>query len=376
MATQVITSDLKPKLFVGMDLHKNTSTFCVKTLGGEEIISRKIATDKNDVSEFIGLIKEKSDDISLVLEPVSQWYYYADLIEGLGVDVHLAHPMRVKAIASARIKTDKIDAGVLADLLRSNLLPEAYFSPQYVRGWKEQCRFRASLINLRTQIKNKIHAILFKHSLRHNFSNLFGKAGRNWLKSLSLKEPFQTNLNRYLILLDQLSLIIETSEKDIENTVTDHEQANLLVSIPGVSYCSALTIMAEIGDINRFGSCKQLQSYAGLVPSTYNSGDKQIHGKITKQGSKWLRWIMVEAAHHQANCKKIPGFGSYYNAKKKFKGSKTATVATARKLLAVVWRLLKDGRPFEAVPPHCRKSGRVAQILSPFSPVMNLTEKK
>ena len=376
MTNPVIAINSKPKLFVGMDLHKNTSTFCVKTLEGEEIISRKIPTDKKNVSEFINSIKKKSNDISLVLEPVSQWYYYADLIESLGVDVHLAHPMRVKAIAAARIKTDKIDASVLADLLRGNLMPEAYFSPRHVRGWKEQCRFRASLINLRTQVKNKIHAILFKHSLRHNFSNVFGKRGRNWLESLSLAEPFQTNLNRYLVLLDQLTSLIESCEKDIKATVTEHKQASLLVSIPGISYCSALTIMAEIGDINRFGSCKQLQSYAGLVPSTYNSGDKQIHGKITKQGSKWLRWIMVEAAHHQVNCKKIPGFGSYYNAKKKLKGSRVATVATARKLLAVVWRILKDERPFQVNPPHCRKAGRVAPILSTTSPVINLMKVK
>ncbi|MBU4347109.1 transposase [Patescibacteria group bacterium] len=97
--------------------------------------------------------------------------------------------------------------------------------------------------------------------------------------------------------------------------------------------------MAEIGNINRFMSVKHLQSYAGLIPSTYNSGDKQIHGRITKRGSKWLRWIMIESAYHQMNCKRIPGFGSYYNTLKKRKGSKTAAVATARKLLAVACRL-------------------------------------
>lgn len=361
MRNQIISQS---KLFIGMDLHKNTSTFCVKTYDGDVVASKKVATDKNDVTKFISSIKKKSDNISLVLEPVSQWYYYADLLENLGLDVHLAHPMQVKAIASARIKTDKIDAAVLADLLRTNLLPEAYFSPRHVRAWKEQCRFRASLINLRTQIKNKIHAILFKHSLKHNFSNLFGKGGRNWLASLSLKEPFDINLNRYLQLIDQLTILIEASEADIENTVKNHEQANLLVSVPGISYCSALTIMAEIGDIDRFRSAKHLQSYAGLVPSTYNSGDKQIHGRITKQGSKWLRWIMIEAAHHQTRCKKIPGFGSYYNAKKKTKGTKAATVATARKLLAVVWRLLKDKRPYEIEPPQCRKSGWIAPKIS------------
>ena len=349
------------KLFIGMDLHKNTSTFCVKDKDGKLIVSKKVNTDKNDVARFINPVKEKSDDISLVLEPVSQWYYYADLIEKMGINVRLAHPMRVKAIASARIKTDKIDAAVLADLLRGNLLPESYFSPLHVRGWKERCRFRASLLNLRTQVKNKIHAILFKHSLRHKFSNLFGKQGRAWLESLELSEPFQGNLRRYLLVLDNLTGLIGQAEEIIENKVKNHPSATLLISIPGISYVSALTIMAEIGDINRFPTCKQLQSYAGLVPSTYASGDKQIRGRITKQGSKWLRYIMIEAAYHQQNCKRIPGFGYYYNDIKKRKGTKTAAVATARKLLAVVWRLLKDNRPYEIIDPRCRKIGAVGR---------------
>lgn len=348
---QVVNAD---KLFIGMDLHKNTSTFVVKDKDGKLINSAKVLTDKNDVTRYINAVKRNSNgrELSLVVEPVSQWYYYADLIESLGVDVHLAHPMDVKAIAHARIKTDKIDAGVLADLLRTDFLPEAYFSPAEVRGWKEQCRFRASLINLRVQTKNKIHAILFKHSLKHTFSNLFGKSGRRWLDSLELKEPFKNNLDKYLSLVDYLTEQTELAEQIITNTVINCPQAKLLISIPGISYCSALTIMAEIGNIDRFISVKHLQSYAGLIPSTYNSGDKQIHGRITKRGSKWLRWIMIESAYHQMNCKRIPGFGSYYNTLKKRKGSKTAAVATARKLLAVVWRLLKDERPYEVDAPR------------------------
>lgn len=363
------------KLFIGMDLHKNTSTFVTKDKEGKLINSAKVLTDKNDVTRYINAIKRNNDgkELSLVVEPVSQWYYYADLIENLGVDVHLAHPMEVKAIAHAHIKTDKIDAGVLADLLRTNFLPEAYFAPAEVRGWKEQCRFRASLINLRTQVKNKVHAILFKHSLKHNFSDLFGKGGRRWLAGLDLKEPFKTNLDKYLNLVDHLTNETGYAEEKITNTVINCPQAKLLISIPGISYCSALTIMAEIGDINRFISVKHLQSYAGLIPSTYNSGDKQIHGRITKRGSKWLRWIMIESAYHQMNCKRIPGFGSYYNTLKKRKGSKTAAVATARKLLAVVWRLLKDNRPYEVVDPRCWKSGPLASKISSVSPVVLTT---
>lgn len=286
------------------------------------------------------------------MEPVSQWYFYADLIQKLGVDVHLAHPMRVKAIAAARVKTDTIDAGVLCDLLRSNLLPEAYFSAPNVRHWKEMARYRASLIHLRSQVKNKIHAILFKHALQHPFTNLFGATGRKWLETLDLQEPFRTNLAAYLGLIDEFTDLVEKADLRITRTVKDHPQALLLTSIPGVSYVSALTIIGEIGTIERFPSAKKLQGYAGLAPATYASGDVVRHGHITKQGSRWLRWIMIETAQRQLLCKRTPGFGWYYQKIKERKGSSAAAVATARKLLAVVWRILKDERPFEVVPPR------------------------
>jgi transposase len=351
----------KSKLFVGMDLHKKTSTLCVKDYDGNVIRQAKILTDRNQIR---GFFKDLNQPSSVVLEPVSQWYTYADLIEDLGNEVHIAHPTKVKAIASARIKTDKIDAGVLADLLRANLLPEAYFSPKEVRGWKELARFRASLINLRSQVKNKVHAILHKHGIIHDFSNLFGVAGTKWLQNLTVGEPFKTSLTEYLSLVESLTAQIDAAEQRITQTVTEHREAKLLTSIPGVKFVSALTIMAEIGDITRFPDAKRLMGYAGLVPSTYSSGDITRHGKITKTGNKWLRYIMVEIAHHQQRCKRKPGFGSFYLKIKNRKGASTAAVATARKLLAVVWRLLTDKREWSAIAPDCGKPGPLAQNFS------------
>jgi len=330
-----------------MDLHKNTSTFLVKDKEGKIIDTCKIATEPSAIKGYL----KRYPDSSLAVEPVSQWYFYADLIQKLGVDVHLANPLKVKAIASARVKTDKIDSGVLCDLLRSNLLPEAYFACPEVRNWKEMVRYRASLIRLRTQIKNKIHGILFRNGLRHCFTNLFGVGGRKWLETLEMPECFAFNLKHYLSLIDAFTKLIKEAEEKIETTVADNSQAKLLTSIPGVSYVSALTIMAEIGTIERFESAKKLQGYAGLVPSTYASGDRMVHGRLTKQGSRWLRWTMIEIAQRQLLCKKKPGFGWYYQRIKQRKGSGAAAAATARKLLAVVWRMLKDNRPFEIVPP-------------------------
>jgi len=139
---------------------------------------------------------------------------------------------------------------------------------------------------------------------------------------------------------------IKEAAQAVEQTVGENNDAKLLITIPGISYLSALTIMAEIGTIERFPSAKQLMGYAGIVPATYSSGGVTRHGRIIKTGSTYLRFVLVEAAHHQVTLKKVKGFGRFYNRIKGRKGSSAAAVATARKLCAVVWRVLKDQRPF------------------------------
>lgn len=339
----------KEKVFVGMDLHKSTSTFCAKTKDGDIVAERKTVTNPEEVKAFIHSLGKR--DTALVLEPVSQWHYYADLIEGLGVEVHMAHPMRVKAIASARIKTDKIDAGVLADLLRTNLVPEAYRSPVSVRAHKELARLRSTLVHDRTQLKNRVHAILFKNALESPERTLFRKAGRAWLATLELPEYYQRSLETHLALIDEYDATIKQIEQQVIRTAKETPWITLLLSIPGIGYVSALTIAAEIGDIKRFHSAKHLQSYAGLVPSTYSSGGVTRHGSLTRQGSKWLRYTMVEVAHAQLRCTQVRGFRSYFMRMKVRTNTQTAAVATARKLLAVVFRVLSDGRPYEERPP-------------------------
>lgn len=345
-----------------MDLHQRSATFCAKDKDGKFVAEQKVVTNPEEIRRFVDSLG--SNNLSLAVEPVSQWYFYADFLQKLGVDVHLANPLKVKAIASARVKTDKIDAGVLCDLLRGNLLPEAYFSGKEMRSWKEMVRLRASLINLRTQTKNKVHALLWKNGLTFFATNLFGKAGNIWLRSLKLPDQFQISLNEYLKLIENLNAMVSEADKRIETTVGDNPQAKLLTSVPGISYVSALTIISEIGDINRFPGAKQLCGYAGLVPSTYASGQSMRHGRITKQGSRWLRYVMVEIAHRQILCKKKQSFGWYYMKMRARSGSGTAAVATARKLCAVIWRLLKDNRPFEE---------RLQTVGSPMTPVIKIS---
>jgi len=331
----------KESYFIGMDLHQKTSTFSVKEKEGRVIEARTVSTTKEDIEKFLSPYHGSL----LTLEPVSQWYCYADFIESLGIDVKIANPMRVKAIASARIKTDSIDAGVLADLLRADLLPESYHAPAEVRAWKEEVRLRMSLVRLRVQVKNKIHALLWKQGIRSPYT-LFSKKGLQWLDKQTLSEQMNVSLATYR---ETLALFDRQVKEVEERMIADNkhrEDVKLLITIPGISYLSALTIMAEVGDIARFPSAKKLMGCAGVVPSTYASGGKVRHGRITKTGSSWLRYVLIEAAHHQLHCTKRKGLADYYNGIKERKGGKAAAVATARKLCAVIFRVLMDKPPF------------------------------
>lgn len=333
--------------YIGMDLHKSTSSFCVMNHEGEVEKEKTIRTDGDEIKKFIVNLG-KREKIKLVMEPLSQWYYYADFIEALGVEVRLAHPLKVKAISQSKVKTDKIDAKVLADLLRCNLLPEAYYAPKEVRNWKEICRGRESLVGIKIQVKNKIHAILFRNGLTYSKTTLFTKKGLEWINTLELNPYFKFNLQANLNTLKSLEEEIKTLEKEIRRIVASNEDMTLLNTIPGISDITSIMIMSEIGDISRFGNEKKLQSFAGLVPTVRNSGGRVNHGSISKQGSIYLRKCVVSVANHQKMLKREVGLKWYYQRLVlAHKNTKTATVATARKLLTVVFKVLSEKRSFE-----------------------------
>lgn len=346
-------------IFVGMDLHKKTSSFCVMEKDGNILVEKTLATTPEEIRRFIiSLGKER--EINLVMEPLSQWYFYADFVESLGVKVTLAHPLKVKAIASAKVKTDKIDARTLAHLLRTDLIPKAYFAPKQVRDWKELARGRMSLVNLRTQIKNKVHAILFRNGLVYPRKILFSKQGRKWLESLDLNEFFKVNLCANLASLDSLTEQVLILEKKIKEVVNESKDMTLLKTIPGIDSITAITIMSEIGDIKRFPNERKLHSYAGLVPIVRSSGGNTTHGHISKEGSSFLRYIMTQTAQHQRILKRQVGLKWFFDRMVlNNKNTQTAVMATARKLLTVVFKVLTEQRSFEERLP------KIIPIISP-----------
>ena len=318
-----------------------------------EIIGQKKLPSNGEIVDFL---KEFGEGMEVAIEATPSWYWLYDHLEEEGFEVKLSHPLKTKAIAYAKVKTDKVDSATLAHLLRSNLLPLSHVPEKSVRLNRELLRYRASLVKIQTGIKNKIHTILAKNNISHGYSDLFGKQGMVFLHSLPLPENYKIALQGYLSVLDNVKREIRIASKRVQQLAEDGRDAMILMTIPGVGYYSALLIKSEIGDVRRFPSAKQLCSYAGLVPSTYASGNACYHGHITKQGSKWLRWILIEAAIHAV---KRPGsLRRFYFRIHRKKGGQIAKVATARKLLEWIYHILRDGKTYREMEKVAESFGR------------------
>mgnify|MGYP000424447629 CR=1 FL=1 len=293
-------------IYIGIDYHKRYSVATQMDETGKILSQIRLS---NDSDTLLGYLRGLPKGTKIALEATGSWYYFYEMAEGMGLDIHLAHPLKTRAIAAARIKTDKIDSTILAHLLRTNLLPTSYIPARATRDAREILRYRASLVFLRASLsaciaqaglKNKVHAILGKNGLVARCDEIFSKGGIAWLRSLEVRPCYRQALDGYLNLAEQLNCLIGAVSRQIEQMVKKDPRAVLLTTIPGISYYSALLIISEIGDINRFPTYGHLLSYGGLVPSVHSSGGRTRLGRITKEGSKWLRWILVETGYHAA----------------------------------------------------------------------------
>jgi len=276
--------------YIGVDYHKKYSYVVVKNREGKV---EQRGTVNNTKEEFRQALKPYQTG-KAVLEATRNWGLIYDWLEEILGDVALAHPLKVRAIAEARIKTDKISADILCDLLRSNLLPEAYVPNKETRESENTLRQRMFFVRVQTMVK-------------------------------------------------------ELAKGD--------KKVKLLRSIPGLGPFFSVLVAKEIDDISRFRDEKKLCTYAGLVPSTYASGGKVFHGRITKMGNKWLRWAFIEAVQPAVSCD--ADLFAYYQRLKMKKGANAAKVATARRLLTIVYRVLKQERLYE------RRNRRAIRSLAP-----------
>lgn len=330
--------------YIGIDLHKAKSFVTRLDRRGRVLEQRELAHASGALQQYLERLPAET---RIAVEATGNWMWLYELIEERHPDLVLAHPLKTKAIASARIKTDKIDATTLAQLLRADLVPAAYIPPRSVRDTRELLRYRASLVRLRTQVKNKVAAIVSKTGLQTPTRMACGVKSRRFLATAPVRPCYRLGLDGYLRTLDQLATEIRQVSQTIETQAACDPQARLLQTMPGIGAYSALLILSEIGDVHRFPDGRHLCSYAGLVPSVHASGGKTRLGRLTKQGSSWLRWILVELSVHAING--APQFRSLYYRVAKKHGANTGRVAVARAMLKTIYAMLTKQESFRSI---------------------------
>jgi transposase len=322
-------------IYVGMDVHRKRSQIAVVDEAGEEQRNRNVA---NDPAKLVPILGSLPPGTPVAFEAAYGWGWLVELLEELALEPHLVHPSRCKAIAAARLKNDKVDARTLAQLLRADLLPEAWIAPQATRDLRALLRHRASLVRLSTSLKNRVHAVLADRGIGED-RGLWTGPGRAWLASLELPATPRAIVEDCCGLLDALAPPIARLERQIAALAKPDPRVQALMALPGVGRLTAMTLVAEIGDIDRFPTARKLCAWAGLTPTVRNSDRTLRHGHITKQGSVWVRWILQEAAQ---TAKKSPMFAGGYGQLARRRGTQIATVAIARRLLARCFHILKE----------------------------------
>ena len=317
--------------YTGIDLHRKTSFLTTVDSRGQIVKKANLANNEPTILEYFLTL---NDDSQVVIESTASWYWLYDLLTEHGIPAVISNPVKTKAIASARIKNDKLDSHMLAQLLRADLLATVHVSSQQTRQLKELLRHRSKLVRDTVRMKNRIHSIMAKNNFTLPASDLFGKKGLAFLSQAQFPLYQRHQVDTYLKLYHQIKEHTEALTQQVKQYAKDDPMAQLLMTIPGVGAITAMFMAAEIEDISRFKSYRHLSSYAGLVPRLDASADKQRIGRITKQGSPYLRAAMTRAATVASRSSK-----RWYHLHEKLLprcGKTGAKVAVARHLLTVV----------------------------------------
>ena len=327
-------------IHVGVDLHQRFCCMTALEARGKILQAGPVTNEKLALRRYFRQFR--GQEVEVAVEACGFWPAFREVVEPEVKRLVLVHPQRVKAIASAKLKNEPGgfgDAGAFAALRFVAGVVEGGPETQ-ARG--QQVRLRATLVRQRTRLKNQVHAVLHQKGLHSPVTDLFGKGGRRWLAGLQLPAAAREAVNVCLRLLDGYSEEVQKQNLQLSERAKQDKWAEWLMTIPGIGECSAMMLLAEIGDIGRFRDPEALCSYAGLVPRVRESAGKAARGGITRQGSPWM---MVEAA--QVATRSSPGARRSYERLRRKKHKHVARVALARKLRIAVYALLHDGVVFE-----------------------------
>jgi transposase len=317
-------------------LHRRRSVIVRMTESGESLETVHIV---NDVERLASVIARAGQAPEVVLEATYGWYWAVDALTEMGALVHLAHPLGVKAFEYRRVKNDEIDARDLADLLRMGRLPEAWIAPPAVRELRELVRHRAKLVALRSHCKAEIHAVLAKCGVQVSMTDLFGLAGTDLLNRVELPGVYRGRIDSLRRVMDTLEFEIDVYARLLRGRLTADPGYVALQTIPGIGPTLAAVFVAEIAEVHRFAGPDKLARWCGLTPKHHESDRTVRRGRITKQGSRLVRWAAVESVQRLSARHPIGAFRDRVAAKR---GRNIGVVAAARKQIGHVYFALRD----------------------------------
>ncbi len=339
-------------LYVGLDLSRQRLDVHVLDEDGRTVEVTAVRPEAGALRALAAHVLREGQEVTAAIESMTGARFVHDTLERWGWDVEIADAAKVKGIAPLAAKTDRIDAWVLAELARLDLVPAIWLPEPRVRSERERVRFRLHLCRHRTALKNRIHATLMTFGQPVPMADVFGTRGRELLAALALPEPWTATLTTSLAMVDELDVRINACEAELRALGAEHPFIPLLRTVPGVGVVLAYTIASEIGDITRFASPKKLAGYTGLCPLVRQSGNRDARGPLAKNGPKYLRWALIEAATHAA---RHPAYRLRYERTKRRlgrqRGAKVARIDIARQLAEAIWHILMKREPFAPAGP-------------------------
>ena len=336
-------------LHAGLDLSRKRLDYCLLDEDGERVEVGAAPPDGDGLAGFVRRVEERHGPVGVraAVESMNGARFVHDTLERLGWEVEVADAAKVRGLAPLACKTDRIDAWVLAELSRRDLVPAIWLPSFETRQERERARWRLYLVRKRTALKNRVHAQLLAFGHPCPVSDLFGACGRELLERIEFPEPWRSNVLAAVAMIDDLDREISAIEKELRALGADHPYVPLLTTIPGIAWILGYTIAAEIGDISRFATPKKLTGYTGLCPRVHQSGASDRRGHLTHAGPRYLRWALVEAAVHACH---QDAFRDRYERNKrrlgKQRGAKVAQVDIARQISEAIWHMLTRNQPF------------------------------
>jgi transposase len=336
-------------LHAGLDLSRRRLDYCLLDEAGVVLEAAAAPPDGGGLRGFARGVAERHGPVAVqaAIESMNGARFVHDTLERCGWEVEVADAQKVKGLAPLACKTDRIDAWVLAELSRRDLVPAIWLPDFEQRQERERARWRLFLVRKRSSLKHRIHAQLLAFGHRCPVSDLFGRAGRELLGRLDFPEPWRGGVLAAIAMIDELDRQITDIDRELKELGADHPYIPTLMSAPGIAWVLGYTIAAEIGDIHRFRSPTKLVGYTGLCPRVYQSGDTDRRGPLTHAGPKYLRWALMEAATHAC---RHPVYRERYQRNKarlgRQRGAKVAQVDIARRLAEAIWQMLTREKPF------------------------------